>query len=79
MTAALDAHASRAAFGAAPPPADDESVRLRLAWNLMGGTIDWAALPVVVDLLGEDDPETLIRGLIMVRDALSESHAAPVR
>ena len=37
------------------------------AWNLMGG-MDWAALPVVVDLLGVDDVEGLVDGLAAIRD-----------
>ena len=33
----------------------------------MGG-MDWAALPVVIDLLGVSDPEMLIRNLLIIRD-----------
>lgn len=79
MTAALDAHASRAAFGAQPAaPLDAEAQRVVMAWNLMGGELDWSALPVVVDLMGEEDPESLIRALITVRNHLSESHAPAI-
>lgn len=34
---------------------------------MMGG-LDWAALPMVCDLLGIDDPEHLIHQLIILRD-----------
>lgn len=33
----------------------------------MGG-IDWSALPMVIDLLGVSDPETLIAQLVAIRD-----------
>lgn len=33
----------------------------------MGG-LDWAALPTVLDMLGIDDPETIIHQLIALRD-----------
>lgn len=31
------------------------------ALNMMGGDIDWAGLPVVMELLGADDTERMIR------------------
>lgn len=34
----------------------------------MGGTIDWAGLPLVADLLGLDDLELLIVQLAAIRD-----------
>ncbi len=37
------------------------------AWNLMGG-IDWAALPVVAELMGITDIEALIADLATIRD-----------
>ena len=37
------------------------------AWNLMRG-IDWAALPVVVELFGVREPEILIAQLVAIRD-----------
>lgn len=37
------------------------------AWNLMGGAIDWAGLPIVCDLLGIADPERLIYHLAAIR------------
>lgn len=33
----------------------------------MGG-LDWSALPVVLEVLGIDDPEPVIRQLIILRD-----------
>lgn len=30
--------------------------------------IDWAALPVVAEIIGCDDPETLITQLVTIRD-----------
>lgn len=34
----------------------------------MGGQLDWAALPVVSELLGVADVETLIHQLVAIRD-----------
>jgi len=43
------------------------------AWNVMGG-VDWAALPIVLDLLGVSDPELLIRQLLHIRDKMNEAN-----
>lgn len=40
------------------------------AWNLMGG-LDWAALPVVVELLGVSDVEQLIVQLVAIREHMA--------
>lgn len=37
------------------------------AWNLMGG-LDWAALPLVADLLGVEDVERMVPELVAIRD-----------
>ncbi len=37
----------------------------------MGG-IDWAALPIVSELLGIDDIESLITRLVVIRDSNKE-------
>jgi hypothetical protein len=39
----------------------------------MGG-IDWAALPVVAEMLGIHDIETLIYHLTLIRDTQRERH-----
>jgi len=36
-------------------------------WNLMGGQIDWSAVPVVVPLFGIEDVELLISQLLAIR------------
>jgi len=33
-----------------------------------GGAIDWAGLPVVVELLGIDDVELLIKHMLLIRE-----------
>lgn len=38
------------------------------AWDLMGGRIDWAALPVVCELYGIRDPDTFIAQLVAIRE-----------
>ena len=50
---------------------DGETVLSIRAWNIMGG-IDWAALPVVAEMLGIDDIETLVLQLVAIRDAQRE-------
>jgi len=53
------------AFG---PPEQPDEVRIAIrAWNLMGG-IDWAALPIVAEMLGFDNIEVLITQLVALRD-----------
>ena len=37
----------------------------------MGG-LDWAALPVIAEMLGIDDIETLVLQLVAIRDAQRE-------
>lgn len=34
----------------------------------MGGQIDWAALPVVFELIGIEDPAPVIHQLVTLRD-----------
>jgi len=50
---------------------DGETVLSIRAWNIMGG-IDWAALPVIAEMLGIDDIETLVLQLVAIRDAQRE-------
>lgn len=38
------------------------------AWNLLGGQIDWQAIPIVFEMLGVDDAERFIRMLFVIRD-----------
>ena len=45
------------------------------AWNLMGGTIDWAGLPVVAQVVGMDDLELLAEGLAQIRAQMSHDDA----
>lgn len=42
------------------------------AWRWMDGRIDWAALPVVVEILGIHDVEAFLARLIAVRDYLKD-------
>jgi hypothetical protein len=52
-------------FSPGPPP---DAARIAVqAWNMMSG-IDWAALPVVVELLGVEDVELLIEQLLLIRN-----------
>lgn len=42
-------------------------------WNLMGGQIDWAGLPVLAETLGIMDVEMLIFHLVAIRDSRDKS------
>ena len=50
---------------------DGETVLSIRAWNIMGG-IDWSALPVIAEMLGIGDIETLVLQLVAIRDAQRE-------
>lgn len=50
-----------------PEPPPDGAALAVAAWNLMGGLV-WEALPVVCEILGVDDPELLIRQLVVIRE-----------
>lgn len=49
-----------------PPEGAGISVQ---AWNIMGGAIDWQALPIVAEILGVEDIEMLITHLIAIRSS----------
>lgn len=38
------------------------------AWHLMGGQIDWSALPFLVELYGVHDPAVFVAELVAVRE-----------
>jgi len=42
------------------------------AWNVMGG-LDWAALPVVAEMLGVRDIEGLVADLVAIREFKNRS------
>lgn len=58
------------------PPCPEDAANAVTAWNWMGGTIDWNALPVIVEMLGISDVDLLIHQLIALRDHLKESSDA---
>lgn len=35
---------------------------------MMGGTIDWIAMPVIVEMLGIDDVELLVTRLVTIKE-----------
>jgi len=41
----------------------------------MGG-IDWAGLPIVIEMLGVSDPEQLITSLVAIRDFQNDNRSA---
>lgn len=56
----------RAFPGAKPEPCP--SPEALAIWNLMGGEIDWAALPLLAEMKGVQDIDLVIIGLTAIRD-----------
>jgi hypothetical protein len=56
------------------PAVEPEVSAAREAWYLMGGRIDWAAMPTVVELLGIHDVELFIERLVTIRDYAASQH-----
>lgn len=40
---------------------------------MMGGTIDWTALPTICELIGIEDVETLVMQLLVIRNHKKDS------
>lgn len=56
------------------PPLTDEN-RLAIHWhNLMGGEIDWAGVPLLVELHGVLDTDEIIERVALIRDKVN-AHA----
>jgi len=53
--------------GLKPTELSAENSQVLRAWNMMAGAVDWAALPVIAELVGADDVEVLVRGLLQIR------------
>lgn len=51
-----------------PGDLSDENKLVVRAWNMMGGSLDWVALPTVAGLLGIEDIDLLVHELIHLRD-----------
>lgn len=47
----------------------EDAIACVQAWNLFGGAIAWEGVGLMCDILGFDDPEILVRGLAVIRDA----------
>lgn len=45
-----------------------ESAPALVAWKMMGGAMDWQALPMVVELIGVKDVELLVIQLLTIRE-----------
>lgn len=50
------------------PSVDAVTAAVLRAWRLMGNSINWAALPIVAELIGFEDIERLIQGLLVIQD-----------
>jgi hypothetical protein len=52
----------------APVQVDPMTNSVVECWNLMGGTIEWAAIGPLAEMLGVNDAELLVRGLVHLRN-----------
>lgn len=50
-----------------PAQLNAENKKALQGWNLMGGEIEWGALDTIAALVGADDVEVFIRGLLEIR------------
>ena len=69
LTAVLDYGAGVEYEGeTAPERSEDDDIAIR-GWNMLSGNgcIDWAGLPLVVELLGVADLETFIHRLMVIK------------
>lgn len=66
-----------AAFGTpATPVSDPLADQVREVWNLLGGTIDWRGVELWAEVLGVEDPELLMRGLVQIRNHFEDRRRA---
>ncbi len=70
---------SAAHFGGDPVGPDSDIAWIVEVWNLMGGQIDWNALEPLCEMLGIDDPDALVRGLVQLRNHFRDVNGGPVR
>jgi UDP-N-acetylglucosamine enolpyruvyl transferase len=59
----------------APDVTDPEAVEVFRVWRMMGRRIDWQGLPVVAELVGVEDLEGLVAGLLLVADRVEAGNA----
>lgn len=50
-----------------PAALDEHNEKVVAGWNLMGGDIEWAALDAVAAMVGVEDVELFVRGLLQIR------------
>jgi hypothetical protein len=56
-----------------PPPVPREFRLVIRAWNLMGGEIDWAAIPILCPMFGITDVELFVVQLTTLRNHMQEN------
>lgn len=50
------------------PATQAEDVLAVRAWGMMSGQMDWPAVPIIADLLGYEDIESLSSDLLTIRE-----------
>ena len=51
-----------------PAPLNALNTQARVAWDLMGGEIEWAALDTVAAIVAVTDVEQFVRALLQIRN-----------
>lgn len=68
----VESHRLLGTDGAAQVEHTPMTAQVAEAWNLMGGDVEWSALPTLAELLDVDDYELWVRGLCAMRNAMKE-------
>ena len=50
------------------PATQAEDLLAVKAWGMMSGTMEWASIPIIADILGYDDIEALSSDMLTIRD-----------
>jgi hypothetical protein len=45
------------------------------AWNVMGGVVDWSALPLLADMYGVADLPMFVAYVVAIRDEMKRASA----
>ena len=59
-----------------PAKLNAENQKALQGWNLMGGEIEWGALDTIAALVGAEDVEVFIRGLLEIRSRQAKVNEA---
>ena len=59
-------------FASATPEIESFGIK---AWNMMGAQVDWAALPIIAELLGVPDIEQLVDDVLCINEHMTRQNS----